>query len=147
MRTNAIVVPSGDHAGSSWSASSRVSWTILEPSTSMVNNCSLPESIEMKTSFLPFGEGNGSKFWAWVICTGMEIALSAAAAACSHMSDVARRSEKKLKREKELRREVMTALLAMNLSQSKEVKRTKPVKKLPRVTRCSSSVRVAATNT
>lgn len=35
-------------------------------------------------------------------------------------------------------REVMTALLVMNLSQSKEVKRTKPVKKLPRVTRCIS---------
>ena len=60
----------------------------------------------------------------------MEIALSAAAAACSHMSDVARRSEKKVKGNKEdLRREVMTALLVMNLSQSKEVKRTKPVKK------------------
>ena len=78
----------------------------------------------------------------------MEIALSAAPAACSHMSDVVRRSEKKVKGKKEdLRREVMTVLLVMNLSQSKEVKRTKPVKKLPRVTRCSSSVRVAATNT
>src|SRR2546423_9582808 len=126
MRTKAILVPSGDHAGSSWSASSRVSWTILEPSTSMVNNCSLPESIEMKTSFLPSGEGNGSKFWAWVSCTGMEIALSAAAAACSHVSDSAKRSEKKVRGKKEeLRREVMTALLAMNLSQSKGVKRTK----------------------
>src|SRR5215510_5945439 len=50
------------------------------------------------------------------------------------MSDVARRSEKELKREKELRREVMTALLAMNLSQSRQVKRTKPVKKLRCVT-------------
>ena len=60
----------------------------------------------------------------------MEIALSAAAAACSHASDSARRSEKKVKGEKEdLRREVMTGLLVMNLSQSKEVKRTKPVKK------------------
>src|SRR6266480_4815674 len=112
MRTNAILVPSGDHAGSSWSASSRVSWTILEPSTSMVNNCSLPESIEMKTSFLPFGEGNGSKFLAWVICTGIEIALSAAAAACSHMSDIVRKSEKKVRGEREeLRREIITALL------------------------------------
>src|SRR5256885_15203093 len=65
MSTKAILVPSGDHAGSSWSASSRVSWTTLEPPASMVNNCSLPESIEMNTSFLPSGEGNGSKFWAW----------------------------------------------------------------------------------
>jgi len=30
----------------------------------MMNNCSLPENIEMNTSFLPSGEGNGSKFWA-----------------------------------------------------------------------------------
>jgi hypothetical protein len=60
----------------------------------------------------------------------MEIALSAAAAACSHVSDSAKRSEKKVRGKKEeLRREVMTALLAMNLSQSKGVKRTKPVKK------------------
>src|SRR5437867_13171987 len=67
----------------------------------MVNNCSLPESIEMKTRFLSSGEGNGSKFWAWVICTGMEIALSAAAAACSHVSDIARRSPKKVTGNKE----------------------------------------------
>jgi hypothetical protein len=58
----------------------------------------------------------------------MEIALSAAAS--SHVSDIARRSEKKVSgNSEELRREVMTALLVMNLSQSKEVKRTKPVKK------------------
>jgi len=57
------------------------------------------------------------------------------------MSDVARRSETKVKRKREgLMREVMTALLVMNLSQSKEVKRTKPAKKLPRVRRCSSSI-------
>jgi hypothetical protein len=62
----------------------------------MVNNCSLPEIIEMKMTFLPSGEGNGSKFWAWVICTGMEIALSAAAPACSHVSDIVRRTEKKV---------------------------------------------------
>ena len=62
----------------------------LEPSASIVNNCSLPVINEMKTSFLPSGDGNGSKFWAWVICTGMEIALSAAAAACSHVSNLVR---------------------------------------------------------
>jgi hypothetical protein len=59
-------------------------------------HCSLPEIIEMKMTFLPSGEGNGSKFWAWVICTGMEIALSAAAPACSHVSDIVRRTEKKV---------------------------------------------------
>src|SRR5439155_1108343 len=92
----------------------------------MVNNCSLPESIEMKTRFLPSGEGNGSKFCAWVICTGMEIVLSAAAAACSHVSDIARSKDKKIRdKREELRREVMTALLVMNLSQRKEVERTK----------------------
>src|SRR4030095_8813048 len=92
----------------------------------MVNNCSLPEINEMKTSFLPSGDGNGSKFWACVICTGMDIALSAAAAACSHVSDVVRKTEKKVREKKgELRCEVMTASLAVNLSQSKEVERTK----------------------
>jgi hypothetical protein len=47
----------------------------------------------------------------------MEIALSAAAAACSHVSDIVRRTEKKVRgKTEQLRREVMTALLAMNLS-------------------------------
>jgi hypothetical protein len=60
----------------------------------------------------------------------MEIALSAAAAACNHVSDIAKRSEKKVSgNSEELRRELMTALLVMNLSESKAVKRTKPVKK------------------
>ena len=95
----------------------------------MVNNCSLPEIIEIKTSLLPSGDGNGSKFCAWVICTGIEIALSAAAAACSDASEIASRTEKKVRRRREeLRREVTIALLAMKLSQSKEVERTKTVK-------------------
>jgi hypothetical protein len=60
----------------------------------------------------------------------MEIALSAASVACSHVSDIARRSEKKVSGKKEeLRREVIPALLAMNLSQGKEVQRTKEGKK------------------
>ena len=60
----------------------------------------------------------------------MEIALPAAAAACNHVSDIAKRSEKKVSgNTEELRREIMTALWVMNLSQSKQVKRTKPVKK------------------
>jgi hypothetical protein len=56
--------------------------------------------------------------------------LSAAAAACGHVSDIPGRSEKKVSRHsEELRREIMTALSVMNLSPNKEVKRTKPVKK------------------
>src|SRR5437868_3242238 len=62
--TNAIFFPSGDQAGSSWSASSRVSCAMFLPSASIVNSCSLPDSIEIKTSFWPSGEGDGSKFWA-----------------------------------------------------------------------------------
>src|SRR4029077_6391742 len=103
---------------------------MLEPSASMVNNCSLPEIIEIKTSFLPSGEGNGSKFCAWVICTGIEIALSAAAAGCSDVSDIVSRTEKKVRRtSEELRREVTTALLAIKLSQTKEVERMKTGKR------------------
>ena len=96
----------------------------------MVNNCSLPEIIEIKTSLLPSGDGNGSKFCAWVICTGIEIALSAAAAACSDASEIASRTEKKVRRRREeLRREVTIALVAIKLSRTKEVERTKTRKK------------------
>jgi hypothetical protein len=101
----------------------------------------------MKTSFLPSGEGNGSKFWAWVICTGIEIGLSAAAAARSRVSHITKRSEKKIRGKKEeLRREVMTPLLAMNLSLgAKESKGQKAAnrKALSRCSMCDGLLREA----
>src|SRR5947209_8109961 len=69
--TNAIFFPSGDQAGSSWSASSRVSCATFFPSMSIVKSCSLPESIEINTSFLPSGAGAGSTVFSWV--SGIEI--------------------------------------------------------------------------
>ena len=56
----------------------------------------------------------------------MEIGRSTAATGCGDVSIIVRKSEKNVTgRREELRREIMTALLAMNVSQSKEVERTK----------------------
>src|SRR2546423_10105656 len=53
---------------------------MFEPSMFIVNNCSFPEITEMNTSRLPSGEGDGSKFCACVICTGIDNARSAPSA-------------------------------------------------------------------